>query len=142
MTDLATALVALIEPHAGQARLALRPLVRGRPLLLTAVMAGPGVMAGGRWVATGDAKATRIGDGLFGDPSGACPSRAPTGWNPAGRPAGTTGSPGEWRSWPRAGADVRRPRPRPHRGLRPGLGRAVAARVTDRVRGSITTTPG
>ncbi len=69
MTDLATALVALIEPHAGQAAAFNRWYERDH--FYSAVMAGPGVIAGARWVATRAAKAARIGDGLFGDPDGA-----------------------------------------------------------------------
>jgi len=69
MTDLGTALVALIEPHPGQAR-AFNRWYEGDHYY-SAVMAGPGVMAGGRWVATRAAKAARIGDGRFGDAVGA-----------------------------------------------------------------------
>ncbi len=69
MTELGTALVALIEPHPGQAR-AFNRWYEGDHYY-SAVMAGPGVMAGGRWVATRAAKAARIGDGRFGDAVGA-----------------------------------------------------------------------
>jgi hypothetical protein len=88
MTELATALVALIEPHAGRAREFNRWYEGDH--YYSAVMAGPGVMAGGRWVATRAAKATRIGDGLFGDPAGA--SFLATYWLEAGGQA-------RWDDW-------------------------------------------
>ncbi|MCU1459134.1 MAG: hypothetical protein JWL73_3226 [Actinomycetia bacterium] len=69
MTELATALVALIEPHPGRAVAFNRWYERDH--FYSAVMAGPGVMSGARWVAPRAAKATRIGNGLFGNPDGA-----------------------------------------------------------------------
>lgn len=65
MTELSTAIVALIDPHPGQAR-AFNRWYEGDHFY-SAVMAGPGVMSGARWVATRACKELRVGGGLFGD---------------------------------------------------------------------------
>jgi hypothetical protein len=88
VTELATALVALIEPHAGQAVAFNRWYERDH--FYSAVMAGPGVISGARWVATRAAKAARIGNGLFGDPAGS--SFLATYWLEAGGQA-------RWDDW-------------------------------------------
>lgn len=63
-----TAIVAYIEPHAGQAAEFNRWYERDH--YYAATMAGPGVFAGGRWVATRGLKARRPNGGtLFGDPA-------------------------------------------------------------------------
>src|SRR3977135_1720358 len=61
-----TAIVALIEPHAGQAREFNRWYERDH--LYAATTAGPGAFAGARWVATRACKAVRRGGATgFGD---------------------------------------------------------------------------
>ncbi len=60
-----TAIVALIEPHAGQAR-AFNRWYEGDHFY-AAVTGGPGAFAGKRWVATRACKAARADGTLFGD---------------------------------------------------------------------------
>jgi hypothetical protein len=63
-----TAIVALIEPHEGQARAFNRWYERDH--LYAAATAGPGAFAGARWVATRECKAVRPeGAAWFGDPA-------------------------------------------------------------------------
>jgi hypothetical protein len=62
-----TAVVAYIEPHAGAARDFNRWYDRDH--FYAAAMAGPGMYAGARWVATRDCKAVRPANDLFGDPA-------------------------------------------------------------------------
>jgi hypothetical protein len=63
----ATALVAYIEPHAGYER-AFNAWYE-RDHFYASAMAGPGMYAGARWVATRDCKALRPDARLFGDPA-------------------------------------------------------------------------
>lgn len=62
-----TAVVAYIEPHAGEAR-AFNAWYE-RDHFYAAAMAGPGMYAGARWVATKACKAARPPGTLFGDPA-------------------------------------------------------------------------
>jgi hypothetical protein len=62
-----TAVVAYIEPHAGHAR-AFNAWYEGDHFY-AAAMAGPGMYAGARWVATRECKALRPDARLFGDPT-------------------------------------------------------------------------
>jgi hypothetical protein len=62
-----TAVVAYIEPHAGAARDFNRWYERDH--FYAAAMAGPGMYAGARWVATRECKAVRPDKHLFGDPT-------------------------------------------------------------------------
>jgi hypothetical protein len=62
-----TAVVAYVEPHAGQAR-AFNAWYE-RDHFYAAALAGPGMFAGGRWVATRACKAVRPPGTLFGDPA-------------------------------------------------------------------------
>jgi hypothetical protein len=63
-----TAIVAYIEPHAGQAREFNRWYERDH--FYAATTAGPGAFAGARWVATGACKSVRPPGGVwFGDPA-------------------------------------------------------------------------
>jgi hypothetical protein len=62
-----TAVVAYIEPHEGQAR-AFNAWYE-RDHFYAAAMAGPGMYAGARWVATRACKAVRPSTTLFGDPA-------------------------------------------------------------------------
>jgi hypothetical protein len=62
-----TAVVAYIEPHAGAARAFNRWYERDH--FYSAAMAGPGMFAGARWVATRECKAARPDANLFGDPA-------------------------------------------------------------------------
>ncbi len=62
-----SAVVAYIEPHAGAARAFNRWYERDH--FYAAAMAGPGMFAGARWVATRDCKAARPENALFGDPA-------------------------------------------------------------------------
>jgi hypothetical protein len=62
-----TAIVAYIEPEPGRER-AFNAWYE-RDHFYAAAMAGPGMYAGGRWVATGACKAARPGASLFGDPA-------------------------------------------------------------------------
>jgi hypothetical protein len=70
VTDAVTvgsAVVAYIEPHAGAARDFNRWYERDH--FYAAAMAGPGMYAGARWVATRACKAVRPAHQLFGDPA-------------------------------------------------------------------------
>jgi hypothetical protein len=62
-----TAVVAYIEPHDGEARAFNRWYERDH--FYAAAMAGPGMYAGARWVATRECKALRPVNTLFGDPA-------------------------------------------------------------------------
>jgi hypothetical protein len=62
-----TAVVAYIEPHAGAARAFNRWYERDH--FYAAAMAGPGMYAGARWVATRECKEARPDNDLFGDPA-------------------------------------------------------------------------
>jgi hypothetical protein len=65
MIQIGTAIVSYIEPHPGQAR----PFNEWYELdhFPAAVLAGPGVFAGARFIATSECKAARVGS-LLGDP--------------------------------------------------------------------------
>jgi hypothetical protein len=70
MTDVAigTAIIAYIEPHAGQAQAFNRWYERDH--MYAATTAGPGAFAGARWIATRACKAVRPAAGTwFGDPA-------------------------------------------------------------------------
>jgi hypothetical protein len=62
-----TAVVAYVEPHEGRAREFNAWYERDH--FYAAAMAGPGMYAGARWVATRDLKARRPGGVLLGDPA-------------------------------------------------------------------------
>jgi hypothetical protein len=62
-----TAVVAYIEPHTGAAREFNRWYERDH--FYAAAMAGPGMYAGARWVATRECKEVRPANDLFGDPA-------------------------------------------------------------------------
>jgi hypothetical protein len=65
--SIGTAVVAYIEPHPGAARDFNRWYERDH--FYAAAMAGPGMYAGGRWVATRACKEVRPDTRLFGDPA-------------------------------------------------------------------------
>jgi hypothetical protein len=65
MIEIGTAIVSYIEPHPGQARAFNEWYERDH--FPAAVLAGPGVFAGARFIATSECKAMRAGT-LFGDP--------------------------------------------------------------------------
>ncbi|HUI49944.1 MAG TPA: hypothetical protein VL119_14725, partial [Acidimicrobiia bacterium] len=70
MTDvgIGTAVIAYIEPHAGQARAFNRWYERDH--MYAATTAGPGAFSGARWIATRACKAVRPpGTTWFGDPA-------------------------------------------------------------------------
>ncbi len=83
-----TAVVAYIEPHAGEAR-AFNAWYE-RDHFYAAAMAGPGMYAGARWVATRACKSVRPDRTLFGDPARG--SYLATYWLLPGRQA-------EWDEW-------------------------------------------
>src|SRR4051794_15607327 len=87
--DVGTAIVAYIEPHPGVEREFNRWYERDH--FYAAALAGPGMFAGGRWVATRACKALRPPDGtLFGVPSRG--SYLATYWLLPGMQA-------EWEAW-------------------------------------------
>jgi hypothetical protein len=83
-----TAVVAYIEPHAGLARDFNRWYERDH--FYAAAMAGPGMYAGARWIATRECKAVRPAATLFGDPARG--SYLATSWVLPGRQ-------GAWDEW-------------------------------------------
>ena len=92
-----TAIIAYIEPHAGQAQAFNRWYERDH--MYAATTAGPGAFAGARWVATRACKAVRpAGGDVVRRPARAARSSRRCGCSTARRRSGTRGSRARWKS--------------------------------------------